>query len=171
LTQINFTKTRMAYFMTRQQRAKPLSLKGIAELLSSHPLLREPMERERKARELLDLARARLPDDMAAHCVEARLSQGTLTLLFDSPAWTTRARFLAPELVRGMAQADIARLECRATLPCPNQAERRSATQARGISAAAAAHLRAAALDIEDERLADSLRRLASRHRPEPTRD
>lgn len=157
----------MAYFMTQQHGRPPRSLKGIADVLDSHPLLREPLARERQARELLALARERIPADMAAHCLEAHLNQGTLRLLFDSPAWTTRARFLAPDLVRALARPDIARVECRATLPRPEAKAHQPGVQGQRLSAKAAAHLRAAALDIEDASLAATLRRLASRHRPE----
>ncbi|MBN2885328.1 MAG: DUF721 domain-containing protein [Chromatiaceae bacterium] len=153
--------------MTQQHNRPPLSLRGIADLLDRHPLLREPLARERQARELLVLVCERIPADMAMHCLEARLNQGTLRLLFDSPAWTTRARFLAPDLIRALGRPDIARVECRATLPRPEAAPCHPAPQARGLSAKAAAHLRAAALDIEDASLAAVLRRLASRHRPE----
>ncbi|MGD1983941.1 MAG: DUF721 domain-containing protein [Chromatiaceae bacterium] len=39
-----------------------------------------------------------LPDDLAAHCVSARMHDGILVVHTDAAAWATRIRFLAPQL-------------------------------------------------------------------------
>lgn len=69
-----------------------LLLKRNARLL---PLYREAHEQVR----LLHDVRRLLPDNIAPHCVAAQLKRGQLILHCDAAAWSTRLRFLAPQLL------------------------------------------------------------------------
>lgn len=79
------------------------SLKPVRHLLQDKPSLQR-IERELKAQKtLLTDVRQCLPADLAKHCAAAQLREGTLVLHTDSPAWATRLRYLAPQLVSVLA--------------------------------------------------------------------
>jgi hypothetical protein len=56
-----------------------------------------------RQRQLLQAVCAQLPPPLNAHCQYAKLDEGELTLVTDSPAWASRLRFHAPELLSGLA--------------------------------------------------------------------
>ncbi len=71
----------------------------IGDLLQNSQATCRLLERRQHEEELLIWIRARLPEPMRAHCLDVGISGERLTLYFDSPAWTTRARFLAMDLL------------------------------------------------------------------------
>jgi hypothetical protein len=74
------------------------SPKSVRQLLKGKPTLKR-LELEISAQKaLLAQLRAMLPDDLAPHCVAARLRERQLVIYADSPAWTTRLRFFAPKI-------------------------------------------------------------------------
>jgi hypothetical protein len=99
---------------------------------------------------------------LPAHCRLANLRDTVLVLETDSPAWATRLRYSAPEMVHRLAAGDfppVSEIRIRVRPPeAPTETTRRAT-----LSAESAAHLRSAAAAISDAPLAAALRRLAER--------
>jgi hypothetical protein len=95
--------------------------------------------------------------------LHAALDAGELTLVTDSPVWSSRLRFFAPELESALAPryGSIAtrriHIQPRATIPtrAPGAARKYR------LSARTRQHLMEAASGIEDAQIAAALRRLA----------
>jgi len=104
-----------------------------------------------------------LPPPLNEHCLHANLDSGELTLITDSPVWSSRLRFFAPELERNLAIRRRAitscriRVEPRAFAPAmSNEAARKHK-----LSARTRQHLIEVAAGINDQEVAAALRRLA----------
>jgi hypothetical protein len=69
-------------------------------------------ELERRER-LLAVIRDTVPAALAAHCRQAGLEAGRLTLLVDSPVWVDRLRFLSPQFVDAITASGVKVVECR----------------------------------------------------------
>jgi hypothetical protein len=69
-------------------------------------------EIERRER-LLAVIRATVPAALAAHCRQAGLEAGRLTLLVDSPVWVDRLRFLSPQFIDALTANGVEVRECR----------------------------------------------------------
>jgi len=115
---------------------------------------------ERNARLLHDAQRA-LPPTLAEHCLHAALEAGSLILTTDSPVWSSRLRFLAPELVRKLALRHGPIASCRIRVQPASTAARAKPTPKYRLPEKTRQHLLDAAASIEDEGLATALRRLA----------
>lgn len=150
-------------------------LAHIQAFLQANRLIRSQAERRHLALAALGAIRRQLPEPLGDHCSDASLSGGTLTLFVDSPAWATRIRFLKDDLARSIASQDIVKVlvQVRATggtrvgrgpLDPPRRSGSRGA--AAGLTAKTAEHLLAAAEEMPDPALADTLRRLARRRAP-----
>jgi hypothetical protein len=113
---------------------------------------------ERNAR-LLRKVRKALPSPLDEHCLHASLQSGVLTLVTDSPVWSSRLRFFARELERNLIPHQDPIRACRIRIQPPCVAPSR--TQKHKLSLRTAQHLLAAAAGIEDAQLASALRRLA----------
>jgi len=114
---------------------------------------------ERNAR-LLRAVRDALPPPLDTHCHHASCEAGVMTLITDSPVWSTRLRFFAPELARTLASRygpiSTWRFHVRPEAsPLPRGAHPPH------LSARSARHLIEAAGAIQDSRLALALYRLA----------
>ena len=117
---------------------------------------------ERNA-QLLREIRSVLPPPLDEHCLHASLEAGVLTLLTDSPVWSSRLRFFTPELVRNLTKSRGSIAACRirvrphalalSTIP---EAARKNRLSPRTVQ-----HLIDAAAGIEDATIAAALRRLA----------
>lgn len=77
--------------------------KSVRHLLRDKPTLQR-LGRELKAQKalLIDLQQC-LPADLANHCASAHIRDNTLVVHTDSPAWATRLRYLAPQLIKAVA--------------------------------------------------------------------
>ncbi|MCB2263608.1 MAG: DUF721 domain-containing protein [Candidatus Thiosymbion ectosymbiont of Robbea hypermnestra] len=122
------------------------------------------IERQRR---LLREVRATLPAPLDEHCLHASLEAGALTLLTDSPVWSSRLRFFAPEIERRLAPRygaiGTCRIRIRPQVALPSStAPGKDATSR--LSATTAQHLLEAAAGIEDTQIAAALRRLAKTH-------
>jgi hypothetical protein len=115
---------------------------------------------ERNAR-LLSEAKQALPPPLNAHCLHAALTARVLTLTTDSPAWSSRLRFFAPELTRSLAPQYGTIASCRVRIQPPAVASCPEAAPKHRLSAETKQHLLDAAAGIEDSDLAAALRRLA----------
>jgi len=121
---------------------------------------------ERQTR-LLREVRATLPPPLDEHCLHASLEAGVLTLLTDSPVWSSRLRFFAPEIERRLAPRHGAIVACRVRIQ-PQVSASASTTPGEDahsrLSLKTAQHLMDAAAGMEDARIAAALRRLARTH-------
>ena len=117
----------------------------------------------RQARELAKLRQALvsgLPEDEARHLVGVSDDGRRLAVFADSPAWATRLRYRAPEL-------EAAAVRWRGTRPrlAFKVAQHSGAAERRSHSPWLSEHvvntLEASARTVEDEGLAEALRRLA----------
>ena len=117
---------------------------------------------ERNAKLLRDVRRS-LPAPLDEHCLYASLDAGILTLVTDSPVWSSRLRFFAPELERSLSSdsSPIAschiRVQPQAVSPSPPSGRE----PGHKLSRRTVDHLIEAAAGIEDAELAAALRRLA----------
>lgn len=110
---------------------------------------------------LLRAVRGALPPPVDAHCLNAALHQGSLTLVTDSPLWASRIRFFAPDLLRVLAAGGERAQEVRVRVqPRSGTPEPRAADRPR-LAAATVEHLLQAAAGTDDPALANALRRLA----------
>jgi hypothetical protein len=109
----------------------------------------------RLLREIRDVLGAPLDE----HCLHASLDGRVLTLVTDSPVWSSRLRFFAPEIERGLdpSHGPVSAWRIRVR---PSAGERRTGPRHK-LSSAAVQHLINAAAGIADVRLAAALRRLA----------
>jgi hypothetical protein len=121
-------------------------------------LLHELQQRD----ELLQRVRGAIPEALRAHCKQASLRDGRLTLSVDSPAWVSRLKLLAPELINVLRKTDLVISDCRVrALPEATLGRSGGREAATFSSLVAADNLLQAADAIADLELAASLRRLA----------
>lgn len=126
---------------------------AIASLLSS-------IERNAK---LLREVRRILPQSLADHCSHAAIEDEVLILLTDSPAWGSRLRFFAPELLRSLHSPNGRATTCSVRIrppSAPSALTSGAALKAR-LSDATVKHLLDTAGSVKDEEIAAALRRLA----------
>lgn len=84
---------------------KPTSVK---QILNSHtPELQELLQHSRQINKLNTQLHRLLPPPLSLHCTAAGVAQHTLTILVDSPAWGTRLRLQAPNLIKAFADFQI----------------------------------------------------------------
>lgn len=110
---------------------------------------------------------ALLPEPLREHCAPGPVRDGTLTLILDSPAWATRARYLAADLV---AELKPMRIEAIRVLVRPPKTVIPEGQQGKGprLTPKVARLLSEAADAAEDPYLARALRNLARRVVEEP---
>ena len=121
-------------------------------------LLNELQQRE----ELLQRVRGAIPEALRAHCKQASLRDGRLNLSADSPAWVSRLKFLAPQLIQELHKTGLVITDCRVrALPEATLARAEGREAATFSALAATDNLLQAADTIAHPELAASLRRLA----------
>ena len=115
---------------------------------------------------LTRLLQAELNPSLAPHCHVARLTPPQLTIVVDSPAWSTRLRFQSPALLRQLTRKHqifqgVTHIEIKIY---PARLQRRAPPSApRHISPDAATVITDMAGSIDDPGLKQALLRLASR--------
>ena len=137
----------------------------IGALLRVGSTLSEVLARARAGDRILAALRRALPADLASHLSAAHLRDATLIVVADGPAWTTRLRFLEPELRAALdarTRRVVRRIAVRVGLP-PAVPDPPVPRAPRPLSVAARAALEAGAARVTDPRLAAALRRLAQR--------
>lgn len=139
-------------------------LAHIRTLLRHNPLIRKQIEQHDRNRALLVRVQDALPRPLGAHCRDAVLEAGVLTLFVDSSVWVTRARFTAETLARALADLGVSEVKARVRIERQEGGRRgRSVgTAGRALSREAARHLFMAAEATPDPALASALRRLAT---------
>lgn len=117
---------------------------------------------ERNTR-LLRAVRLALPPPLDDHCHHASCKDGVLTLLTDSPVWSSRLRFFAPEIAQALAPRygpiSTWRFCVRPEASTPDWAA--GDARAPRLSPQTARHLMETAGAIKDAGLAGALYRLA----------
>ncbi|MFB1485572.1 MULTISPECIES: DciA family protein [unclassified Thiocapsa] len=152
-------------------------LAHVRELLQSNRLIRKHLEHRDRELALLGMVLSRLPDPLRAHCRDAVLADGVLTLFFDSPAWVTRARFLIEDLSRSLERDGVVKVATQVRIRTERDTKTgQPAEPAQGpavppsggsrLSRRAIAHLLAAADGMPDPTLAEVFRRFANHHNP-----
>jgi len=123
-------------------------------------------------KQLTRLLQAELNPSLAPHCQVARLTPAQLTVVVDSPAWSTRLRFQSTTLLRQLARKhsvfqDVSSIEIKIY---PARLQRRAPPSIpRHISPAAASVITDMANSIDNPDLKQALLRLASRsNKPTP---
>jgi len=120
----------------------------------------------RELNQLTRLLQAELNPSLAPHCHVARLTPPLLTIVVDSPAWSTRLRFQTTALLRQLANKyqvfqGVTNIEIKIY---PTRMQRRAPQSVpRHISSGAAAMITDMANSIDDAGLKQALLRLASR--------
>lgn len=115
---------------------------------------------------LTRLLQAELNPSLAPHCHVARLTPPHLTVVVDSPAWSTRLRYQSTGLLRQLARKhqifqDVTHIEIKIY---PARLQRRTPSSVpRDISPGAATVITDMANSIDDPGLKQALLRLASR--------
>jgi len=110
--------------------------------------------------QLLHEIRAVLPPPLDEHCLHAALDAGVLTLLTDSPVWSSRLRFFTPELEHHLVPRHGPIATCRIRVR-PHASVSSAKALDNKLSATTVRHLMDAAAGIEDAELAAALRQLA----------
>jgi hypothetical protein len=110
---------------------------------------------------------ALLPEPLRGHCAPGPVRDGTLTLILDSPAWATRARYQAADLVAELKpmRIDAIRVLVRPPKPAVPDEHQRKVPR---LSPKVARLLSEAAEATDDPYLARALRNLARRAVEEP---
>lgn len=152
-------------------------LAHVRELLQSNRLIRRHLEHRDRELALLGMVLSRLPDPLRAHCRDAVLADGVLTLFLDSPAWVTRARFLIEDLTRALEREGVAKVITQVRVRAQDDgmdtlgAKPRGAVEGQPIGGnrltdRTRAHLLGAADGMSDPVLAEIFRRFAKNHTP-----
>ena len=141
------------------------SLKSVRHLLQDKPTLKR-LERELKAQQaLLHDVRQCLPADVATHCLAAQKRDEVLVLHTDSPAWATRLRYVAPQLISVLrpeypALRDVAvRLQVEPRRTTRTQSKAHHSNRAAIIIPDSARHAKPGPLQDALRRLGDALKR------------
>ncbi len=133
---------------------------SIRRLLKDKPALKM-LELEISAqRALLDHVRQLLPQDLAAHCINAQQRDHVLIVHTDSPVWATRLRYASVQLI-GLLQQRYPELRAIKTRLLPPRPPPRRRPPAARHSDAAAAIIHDNAQDTKQPQLRDALERLS----------
>jgi hypothetical protein len=131
-----------------------------------HPLARL-LEQAGQLERLTQGLAAGLPPPLGEHVQVGRFTRERLVLVTDSPAWATRLRYCAPDILRLVEELCGVRLKEVRVRVSPLD-EPRAAPPPRGrpaLSAASGELLRQAALATDDPKLQGALLRLSKRAR------
>jgi hypothetical protein len=151
-------------------------LAHVRELLQSNRLIRRHLEHRDRELALLGMVLSRLPDPLRAHCRDAVLADGVLTLFLDSPAWVTRARFQIDDLTRALEREGVAKVITQVRVRAQGDGVDARGAKLRGavegqpsggrLTDRTLTHLLGAADGMSDPVLAEIFRRFAKNHTP-----
>jgi len=105
-----------------------------------------------------------LPADCAAHCQAAGLSDGTLHLVADSPAWRARLHFFSSRIINQISRLGkfhVSRISIRVGRPQQRDAAPAGTRRGRSIPPEAARGLASLARETTEPELRSVLERLA----------
>ncbi|WP_456404204.1 DUF721 domain-containing protein [Thiolapillus sp.] len=109
---------------------------------------------------LLEEIRQLLPAPLAQHCIHARISGVRLVLHTDSPVWSTRLRFHAPQIIQSAKRQapNLAGLDIRI---CPPEIIRPGRKPLGSLPEKTAALVNQLADSIDDQAIRAALKRLS----------
>jgi hypothetical protein len=139
-------------------------MKPIRKVLNAPGLLSQLKKELTRQQTLTEQVRASLPPPLNEQLLGASLSGRRLSLWVNSPAWASRLRYMAPQLLRQLRKQGLAIEHLRPHIvPEKGVAKRSGSHRAAALSPNSARQLLRAAEALEPGPLQDALRRL-SRH-------
>ncbi len=99
-----------------------------------------------------------LPYPLSFYCVAVKLEGGTLTIIADSPAWASRARFQSKQIVKALNIKSVVIKTAISTQPTPTPPKRQAS-----MSSETANLLIQLADDVSDPKLKEAIHRLSQR--------
>jgi hypothetical protein len=147
-----------------RRRPKQRQLAHVRELLLGNRALVGHLAQQRREDEMLLRVRDLLPPTLRSHLLAAAQSDGVLTLNLDGPAWATRVRYLAPDLIEGLADTGIIGVKTRAR-PRGAKPTRQTPQRMPRLAPAVVDHLLAAADAMTEPAIGAIFKRLAERQR------
>jgi len=147
---------------------KPTTPSVAERLARGHGELAKLVGRARELATLAEHVRRLLGSPLDRHIQVANLENGRLTLLAHSPAWASRARFIASDLVQRLAVYNTRISEIKVITRPPTRQQVPARRRAARISAPTARLLVDVANGLERGALRDGILRLARRG---PARD
>jgi hypothetical protein len=140
-------------------------MKQIHKLMATPGSMARLKQELTRQKQLLEQVRACLPATLKPQLLAAVLTDKALTLWVNSPAWASRLRYLAPQLMRQLRQQGLAIEHLHPRIIPPRAAMQPSRRRrVAGLSEKSAEILRQTAESLEAGPLREALRRL-SRHR------
>lgn len=138
-------------------------MQNVNKLIKHHSALSGLVRSITEHQQLLDYIRALLPKSMAPHCLAAIRNDNNLTLFADSPAWSSRLRYLTAELLRTLSNNEprIDRIKIRVIPAISRPETNRTKRHPNALPKEEAEHIKSAADFIDDPELGAALRRLA----------
>ncbi len=102
--------------------------KSIRHLLKDRPLLSRLDHEIGQQQAVLEQVRQCLPDELARHCLGARLAARQLVLHTDSPVWASRLRYQAKQLQSLLHRTypELSEVKVRLLIADKNRPQRRS---------------------------------------------
>jgi hypothetical protein len=149
--------------MVRKRPIRPRPV-PVQELLRTSATAADALERQRREDGMLVRVRGLMNPDARPHCIQARVTDRILAIDMDSPAWATRVRYQAQELLAGLADPGLSEIRVR-TRPAgqPSAGEPRLRLRLPRLAPATVAHLLAAADGCVDPTIGELFRRIARR--------
>jgi hypothetical protein len=136
------------------------SPKSVRHLLQDKPTLQRLASEIRRQERLLADIRRCLPADLGRHCLSTLVRDDVLVVHVSSPAWATRLRYLAPQLVEVLRPEYPGLRSVQARL-LVNRTGKTGPTRPSALhSPQAAAIIHGSAEHTSDPALQDALRRL-----------
>ena len=138
-------------------------MQNINKLIKHHSALSGLVRSITEHQQLLDYIRALLPKSMAPHCLAAIRNGNNLTLFADSPAWSSRLRYLTAELLRTLSNNEprIDRIKIRVIPAIKRPETNRTKRHPNALPKEEAEQIKSTADFIDDPELSAALRRLA----------
>ena len=125
------------------------------------------LEKSKALQNLQNIFNSFVSAALIKHCIVANYKKETLVLLTDSASWSTKIRFMTPELLKQLKTTepftDIKKIKCKVR-PKENEIAHVKKQNPITISAENARSIKTMANTIKDDRLRESLLKLAKDH-------
>ncbi|HEB95111.1 MAG TPA: DUF721 domain-containing protein [Sedimenticola thiotaurini] len=138
----------------------------IQQIISSSRGIGPLLDESRRQARITDRVRRLVPEALRPHLTAARLNDGELLLYTDSPAWSSRLRYLSRELKRRLQREGMVVNSLRVRIVIGRRQEKSRRRRIRNLSNANARLLEQTADQVSSPALREALQRLA-RHRRE----
>ena len=138
-------------------------MQNINKLIRRNSALASLSQSITEQQHLLKFVHALLPKSIAPHCLAAVRNESNMTLFVDSSAWSSRLRYLTPELLKSLNNNEprIDRIKIRVIPPTKKADDDRPKRHPKAPSREEAEHIKSAADYSDDPELSAALRRLA----------